>query len=198
VAIEDRARLDTPTRAPDTAEGSARHSESSAGHSEGSAGAGQVLASGPGEEFAAMYERHYPRLVRALELGGLDRPSAEDTAQEAFARTLSHWWRVRKGSNPPGYVYRTAFRLSWRRPREHRPLTEDAHLTEDIAGEAIVNVTITEVLAAMPARRRACVVACLVVGLTPKEAGRALGIADSTVRKQLERGRLDLARALQQ
>ena len=70
------------------------------------------------DDFVTVYEAHYPRLVRALEIGGLDRPAAEDVAQEAFARTLGHWRRVRLGTNPPGYVYRTAFRLSrsrWRR-----------------------------------------------------------------------------------
>ena len=36
-------------------------------------------------DFVTVYEAHYPRLVRALEIGGLDRPTAEDVAQEAFA-----------------------------------------------------------------------------------------------------------------
>jgi DNA-directed RNA polymerase specialized sigma24 family protein len=53
------------------------------------------------DDFVTVYEAHYPRLVRALQIGGLDRPSAEDVAQEAFARTLGHWRRVRLGTNPP-------------------------------------------------------------------------------------------------
>src|SRR5581483_3411550 len=65
-------------------------------------------------DFVEMYEVHYPRLVRALEIGGLDRATAEDTAQEAFARTLGHVRRVRLGSNPPGYVYRVGFRVGRR------------------------------------------------------------------------------------
>ncbi|MCA1692656.1 MAG: hypothetical protein LC733_10840 [Actinobacteria bacterium] len=51
-------------------------------------------------------------------LTGARRDDAEDVAQEAFARTLSRWRRVRTGSNPPGYVYRVAFRLL-RRAQPH-------------------------------------------------------------------------------
>ncbi|MHB1986937.1 MAG: hypothetical protein ACYCSF_02970 [Acidimicrobiales bacterium] len=40
------------------------------------------------DDFAVVFGAHYSRVVRALELGGLDHPSAEDVAQEAFARTL--------------------------------------------------------------------------------------------------------------
>ena len=36
-------------------------------------------------DFVEVYEKHFPRLVRALEIGGLDRAAAEDAAQEAFA-----------------------------------------------------------------------------------------------------------------
>jgi DNA-directed RNA polymerase specialized sigma24 family protein len=92
------------------------------------------------QDFVTVYESHYPRLVRALEIGGLDRASAEDVAQEAFARTLVHWRRVRLGTNPPGYVYRTAFRLSrshWK--QEHAPELEQAS-RNDPAAEAVSNL----------------------------------------------------------
>jgi RNA polymerase sigma factor (sigma-70 family) len=59
-------------------------------------------------------------LVRALELAGAPRPAAEDVAQEAFARMLTHWRRVRTGSNPAGYAYRTAFRLLSRSRRSRQ------------------------------------------------------------------------------
>ncbi len=142
-------------------------------------------------DFVAMYEAHYPRLVRALELSGCDRHGAEDVAQEAFARTLGHWRRVRGGSNPPGYVYRTAFRLGRRRLPES-VLLDDEHPTPDVAGEAIANVSVAEALASMPPRRRTCAVMCFLGGLTPVEAGEALGIAAGTVRKQLELARAEL------
>jgi RNA polymerase sigma factor (sigma-70 family) len=129
--------------------------------------------------------------VRTLELGGAQRALAEDIAQEAFARTFGHWRRVRHGTNPPGYVYRTAFRLLRRRLPDFE-LSGDERASPDIAGEAITNVSVKATLDAMPARRRACALLCFVVGLTPAEAGEALGIEASTVRKQLEHARRDL------
>jgi RNA polymerase sigma factor (sigma-70 family) len=142
-------------------------------------------------DFVAVYIQHYPRLVRALELSGSERAWAEDVAQEAFARTLGHWKRVRRGSNPPGYVYRTAFRLA-RRRRSERPLVGDEMSLPGVESEALSNVTVNKVLEAMPERRRACAMLCFVAGLTPKEAAEALGIAAGTVRKQLELARAEL------
>jgi RNA polymerase sigma-70 factor (ECF subfamily) len=141
--------------------------------------------------FVSIYEKHYPRLVRALELAGVDRTSAPDVAQEAFARMLGHWARVRRGTNPAGYVYRVAFRLS-RRDR-HRDLAAASGATSpDIAGEVALSLDIEHALQAMPAAQRRCAVLCLAVGLSTKDAARALGIAESTVRKQIERARGDL------
>ncbi len=143
------------------------------------------------DDFAALFEQHYRRVVRALELGGLDHPSAEDAAQEAFARTLGHWRRVRQGSNPPGYVFRTAFRLARRQMTRtvELPLDPDrAASSDDVAG-AITRLEVESVLSAMPPRRRACAVLCLVVGCSTGEAARSLGIAEGTVRKQLEHAR---------
>src|SRR5438105_3769771 len=67
-----------------------------------------------GGDFVEVYRAHYGRLVRALELAGAGRATAEDLAQEAFARTYRHWRRVREGLNPSGYPYRVAFRLAAR------------------------------------------------------------------------------------
>ncbi len=144
------------------------------------------------EDFVTVYEVHYPRLVRALEIGGLDRSSAEDVAEEAFARTLGHWKRVRLGTNPPGYVYRTAFRLSRRHWKTDVALETDRAARSDTAAEAVANLGLEAALGEMPPRRRACATLCFVIGLTPKEAARALGIAEGTVRKQLGLARDDL------
>lgn len=150
---------------------------------------------GVDEDFAATYTVHYPRLVRALELGGVDRPGAEDIAQEAFARALGRWRWVRRGANPAGYVYRSAFRLSWR-SSAHKRLFAEAHSTPDIATEATLLVGIEAALAKMPLARRRCAVLCLVVGMSTRDAAGALHIAESTVRKQIERARTDLTEAL--
>jgi len=136
-------------------------------------------------------------VIRALRLGGADAGAAEDIAQEAFARSLVHWRRVRRGRNPPGYVYRTAFRLYARRAdlREEE-LPNEAGATADIQQETATRLSVESGLATMPPRRRLCATLCFIVGFTPGEAADALGIAEGTVRKQLEAARDTLRSAL--
>jgi len=155
----------------------------------------------PTTDFVTCYELHYRRLVRALELAGADRQTAEDVAQDAFARALVHWWRVRRGPNPPGYVYTAGFRLLARAQRRSaRNRLDDDSPTgafaaaarsgpDPTAQSAVSSLDVRAALAAMPPRRRACAVMCLVVGLSVAEAGAALGIADGTVRKHLDEAR---------
>lgn len=157
-------------------------------------------APGDEDDFAALFREHYHRVVRALELGGLDHASAEDVAEEAFARTLGHWRRVRNGTNPPGYVFRTAFRLSRRRLARapNLPLDPESASREDPLGDLATRLDLERVIASLPPRRRACAVLCFVVGLSTKEAAAALGIAEGTVRKQLGEARTSLQGTLLQ
>lgn len=154
-------------------------------------------------DFVDCYQWHYRRLIRALQLDGADRSTAEDVAQEAFARALVHWRRICKGPNPPGYVYTTAFRLLARAQRRSGEMSGPPALpagpgpgTSPTESEATTAVAVEGALAVMPARRRACAVMCLVVGLSVQEAAGALGIADGTVRKHLEEARRDLRAAV--
>jgi len=89
-------------------------------------------------DFVTVYEAHYPRLVRALEIGGLDRPTAEDVAQEAFARTLGHWRRVRLGTNPPGTSTERRSRLSRSHWKHEYPLETEQASRHDTAAEGRV------------------------------------------------------------
>jgi DNA-directed RNA polymerase specialized sigma24 family protein len=98
-------------------------------------------------------------------------------------------------------VYTTGFRLLQRHLR--RSTRVDPALTEPLLPktpspeEATTTVMAVEAeLAAMPPRRRACAVMCLVLGLSVHETGEALGIADGTVRKHLEEARRGLGGAL--
>jgi RNA polymerase sigma-70 factor (ECF subfamily) len=146
------------------------------------------------DDFAELFRGQYPRLIRALELSGAERGQAEDIAQEAFARTFAHWRRVRTGSNPPGYLFRVAFRLLRRRgllpstPLDER--VEPAPVRTD--DTAAVRVDVERALAVMPPRRRACVVLCWLLEADTAEAAEALSIAPGTVRKQLELARRQL------
>ncbi|MDQ1466450.1 MAG: hypothetical protein QOH10_865 [Actinomycetota bacterium] len=147
-------------------------------------------------DFDDLYAEHYPRLTRALTISGAG-DAAEDIAQEAMARTLARWRRVRKGTNPAGYVYTTAFRLLQRHQRRARPV--EAERGPSVAGPegvAVTNVVLAQALVAMPPARRAVAALCISLEWSADEAAAALGIAPSTVRVQLHRAREDLHRAL--
>ena len=146
------------------------------------------------DDFVDLFTSQYPKLVGALRVAGaVDKAAAEDLAQEAFARTLGHWRRVRQGTNPAGYVYRVAFRLLRRRGGLPQTALDDVDelatagtTTEDAA---VANVSAARALAAMPPRRRACATLCWYLGFTSEEAADILGIDAATVRTHLERAR---------
>ncbi|MDQ2728569.1 MAG: sigma-70 family RNA polymerase sigma factor [Actinomycetota bacterium] len=145
-------------------------------------------------DFVACYQVHYRAVTRALRLAGADSVTAEDLAQEAFARALPHWSRVRRGSNPAGYVYRSAFRLLQRSERRRsRPERLPGPLpTASTEQDATTTVSVQVALARMPPRRRQCAVLCLVLGFATADAAAILGIAAGTVRKHLDEARGDL------
>ncbi|MFI5040606.1 MAG: RNA polymerase sigma factor [Acidimicrobiales bacterium] len=147
------------------------------------------------DDFADFFGLQYPRLVRALGLAGAARGDAEDLAQEAFARVFRHWRRVRRGSSPAGYLYRTAFRLLTRHGLIPASALDDDQEPDPSPGpeeRAVHAVDFERALAAMPPRRRACVLLCWCFDASPAEAAGTLGIAPGTVRKQLELARRTL------
>ncbi|MFN2503966.1 MAG: RNA polymerase sigma factor [Acidimicrobiales bacterium] len=149
------------------------------------------------DSYVQLYRAHYPRLVQVLVLTGARRDDAEDVAQEAFARTLSRWRRVRTGSNPPGYVYRVAFRLL-RRAQPH--LVGDGHAPSPAVAAAddavVLHTSLEQAFAGLPPRQRTCALLCLLLGYTSEDAGSVLGIRASTVRKQVELARRSLRQRL--
>jgi len=148
------------------------------------------------DSFEDLYREHYPRLTRALAIAGAG-DAAEDLAQEAMARTLASWRRVRHGANPPGYVYITGFRLLQRHQRRTR--TTDSTRVPNVAGPegvATTNLVLAQTLDAMPPGRRVVAALCISLGWTTDEAATALRISPSTARVQLHRARMDLRQAL--
>ncbi|MCA1656473.1 MAG: sigma-70 family RNA polymerase sigma factor [Actinobacteria bacterium] len=147
------------------------------------------------DDFADFYRASYPRVVAGLRFAGA--AEAADLAQEAFARTLRHWRRVRQGSNPAGYVATTAFRLMRRqRGKQPVPLDEVHGAVAGPEAATVVAMSVHAALVTMPARRRETAVLCLYLELSAEEAAEAMGVSASTVRVQLHRARDDLRAAL--
>jgi RNA polymerase sigma-70 factor, ECF subfamily len=144
------------------------------------------------DTFASFFREHYASVVRALVLVAGSEGEAEDLAQEAFARALERWDRIRTMESPVGYVYRTAFNLNRNRLRHlarslrRRP---DSQPGTDPASEVETRSEIRRVLAGLPASQREALVLVEWLGLDAGEAGRVLGIDAASVRGRIHRAR---------
>ena len=144
------------------------------------------------DSFESFFREHYRSIVRALVIVSGAEAEAEDLAQEAFARALERWERVRVMESPVGYVYRTAFNVNRNRLRHvarslrHRsiPVPES-----DPASEVETRSELRRVLARLPASQREALVLVEWLGLDAEEAGLVLGIEPASVRGRVHRAR---------
>ncbi|HKA83318.1 MAG TPA: sigma-70 family RNA polymerase sigma factor [Acidimicrobiales bacterium] len=155
--------------------------------------------------FDGFYRSNYRRVVLSLRLATGSTEEAEDLAQEAFARTLVHWARVRGGSSPLGYVYRVAFRLQRRRRlRRRRQLdaaTDAARLrstgpVETSSDSWSDGAAVRHALAQLPPACRRAAVLCLYADMTAPQAAVVLGVRPSTIRTHVQRARQALVATL--
>ena len=145
--------------------------------------------------FEEFFRSHYRDLARALLLLTGDPSEAEDLAQEAFARVLERWERVRVMASPTGYAYRTALNLNRKRLRwvavRARRILAGRH-EPDPAEAAGTRVDVLQAMRAIPAAQREALVLVEWLGLGAEEAGEVLGIAPESVRGRCHRGRASL------
>jgi RNA polymerase sigma-70 factor, ECF subfamily len=148
---------------------------------------------------------HIDRLYRAA--WGLcgSREEAEDLVQETFARVLRKP-RLLRSEDDLGYLLRvlrntfiSSRRTAARRPRE-TPLPDDLDLVED-RGSAqpeahLASGELYAAIAGLPDDFRDALIAIDVVGLSYREAARALRVREATVTTRLHRARQRVAKAL--
>jgi DNA-directed RNA polymerase specialized sigma24 family protein len=124
-----------------------------------------------GDAVAALYQLHYPALVRLAALLVPDLATAEDIAQDAFAAVHGRW-RVLPDANA-ALAY-----LRWSVVHQSRsvPLPESA----DMAGEP--GSAIVSALRALSARQREVVVLRYFADLHEAEIASATGMSVAAVR----------------
>ena len=145
---------------------------------------GITVPDGP-RRFDDFFHDQHARLFAALCLTTRSRHEAEEISQEAFVRVLERWDRVSTLEDPTGFLFRTAmnlFRKRYRRERiferlpVYRPQRDDAFAVVDDR-DALVRA-----MRELTPHQRAAVVLTTILDYTSEEAGRLLGISDSTVR----------------
>jgi RNA polymerase sigma-70 factor (ECF subfamily) len=145
------------------------------------------------------------RLYRAAWALCGSREDAEDLVQETFARVLART-RLLSGDDELYYlmrVLRNTF-LTSRRTASRRPVTV-ATLEDVVAADsrplgqperALEMGEVYSTIAALPEDRRLALVAVDVLGLSYREAARALRVGEGTITTRLFRARRQVAREL--
>ena len=158
---------------------------------------GEMLGQPP--SFEGFFDAERDRLFRALCVITGSRAEAEDIAQDAFVKLLERWDRVSRMDDPAGYLHRTAmnlFRNRYRRvgialrARLRPPTVHDVFETVERRDE------IDRALASLTPRQRAALVLTEILSYPAAEAGRMLGIKDSTVRALVFQARSAIRRQM--
>jgi len=150
--------------------------------------------------FETFYDAESQTLFRRLWLVTGNRSEAEELMQDAFLKVWERWERVDAMDDPVGYLYRTAMNLFRKRYRRAvlaiRRSIRFAPSRDDFA-DADDRETVRQVLSTLPPRQRAALVLTELLGFSPNDAGRALGVQASTVRSLSHQGRASFRRAME-
>ena len=122
-----------------------------------------------------------------------DASLAQELAQEAFVRVYVHRRRLRDPAAAPAYLRRTVINLAFSHTRRVKRVGRAEEGRDDQPGprrpeDDIAGwVDLRAALAALPPRRRACVVLRFYLDLTEADTAAALGISVGTVKSQMHK-----------
>jgi RNA polymerase sigma-70 factor, ECF subfamily len=155
------------------------------------------------DEFQAFYQASYGRTVAMLAAMTGSRADAEDIAQEAFARALVRWPRLRGYEAPEAWIRTVAMRVAidaGRRAERRRSVSARMAAQRQPAGpEPDDDLRYTELGAALmelPVRERQVLVLHYVADLPVEAIARECGLPAGTVKTRLATGRRHLERRL--
>ena len=148
----------------------------------------------PVADLEAFLAERGARLLRTAVLLAGSRDAGEDLLQAALERLLRHWRAV--VGDPEGYLRRTLYNLAadgWRRQRAwQRPLALLRGGARGAAADAVAQVdqrdALIRLLAQLPPRQRAVIVARYWEQLSEAETAQALGCSPGTVKSAASRG----------
>ncbi len=154
--------------------------------------------------FERTYEENWLPVFRFATAWTNDRDAAEDIAQETFIRLWGHRAMFDWDAHALPWLLVTARRLAVNRFRALRRL-----LAVTVREVAVREVAVRAgapndpdrwldtraALSRLAPRERAALLSVAVIGLSPAEAGRALGVSEGAVRALISRARKKLAEA---
>jgi RNA polymerase sigma-70 factor, ECF subfamily len=142
--------------------------------------------------FEELYRREHATVFRAVFRLCGDRAVAEDATQEAFARALARWRRLRGKGWAAGWVTTTALNVA-RRALRRRP--EPAARSDETDVDAAADVWLA--VRRLPRRQQEAVVLFYVADLPLAGVAAAMGCAEGTAKAHLARARESLRGTLE-
>jgi len=147
---------------------------------------------GADEAIESLFHAFYPRLVRTGYALVGDWDLAEQLAQEAYLRLWRRWRWLKDPQAAPMYLQRTVVNAARdtirRRVIERRALNAGAEPSAPTPADPADVIELRRAIAALPARKRECVVLRYLLGLSEAETADALGISVGTVKSQTHKG----------
>lgn len=144
------------------------------------------------EDFERFYEREFRRVFQATSLMCGNEHAAQDAAQEAFARALARWKRLKGQTWAGGWVTTTALNLARRALRRRPiPLHREQEM-RDVDGWLDIREAVTD----LPDRQREAIALYYLLDLPIDRIASNMGCRASTVRVHLARGRAALFKVL--
>ena len=129
-----------------------------------------------------------------------DRGLADDVTQDAFVRVYRFLPRYRGDSKFSTWVFTIARNCALdelRKKRRRQNLFDKAKLQREVSQvEHSTGVEVREALAGLPIDLREAIVMIDMLGESYRDAARALGIPEGTVKSRVHRARLGLAEVL--
>jgi RNA polymerase sigma factor (sigma-70 family) len=151
--------------------------------------------------FQQLYEAEFPAVFRAVYLLCGDRSDAEDATQEAFARALERWNRLKDEPWVGGWIMSTALNAARRAGRLHRrqaPMEEAVPETARTPGADVDSgVDLWRAVRRLPRRQQQAAVLYYVLDLSVSEVASVMGCRDGTVKAHLARAREALHRTME-
>ena len=152
-------------------------------------------------DFDGFFRVQFPGVARAAALVARDIGAGQDAAQEAFARLFTRWHDMESPDHARNFAYRVAINLARSHLRKHARvslfgLKRSEQATRDPNEHTVAWLEMSEALAGLTPRQRACVVLIDYADLDAASAARILGMGTGTVRVHLMRGRRALRERL--
>jgi RNA polymerase sigma-70 factor, ECF subfamily len=148
--------------------------------------------------FEEWYRGAYRRVLASMVVAAANIELGREATDEAFARALERWDRVRSMPSPNGWVYTVALnelrRGHRRRMLEHRTMRRLG--ARDDRPPDTLAVEVWEAVRSLPPREREAIALRYLGGLTEAQVGESMGIASGTVARLLHDARRRLAVAI--